>query len=72
MRFTTAAAALVAAATTIQSARAEPPPAQAQRAELGPMADLLLTRVGTWDVRADLRLQPGPGRCRLRLGQAAD
>jgi hypothetical protein len=23
------------------------------------MADLLLTRVGTWDVRADLRLQPG-------------
>jgi hypothetical protein len=67
----TIAAAFLAAAGPIQAAHAEAPPVQAQRALLGPMADLLLTRVGTWDVRADLRLQPGPSRYRLRLAQAA-
>ena len=59
MRMIIAAAAFVAVATQIQAAHAEAPPVQAQRALLGPMADMLLTRVGTWDVRADLRLRPG-------------
>lgn len=59
MKLTTAAVVLISAATSMDAASAAPPPAQAQQALLGPMADLLSSRVGIWDVRADLRLQPG-------------
>ena len=59
MRTTIVAGAFIAAAAPAQAALAEAPAVQPQRALLGPMADILLTRVGTWDVRADLRLQPG-------------
>ena len=40
------------------SPAAQNAPSDSQRKLLGPMANVLLDRVGEWDVRADLRLQP--------------
>ena len=58
MQFNKAVLSLVAGAVMMPPAAAQTGPSEAQSALLGPMADVLLTRVGTWDVRADLRLQP--------------
>jgi hypothetical protein len=58
MRLNTAFVALVASTVLTSAAAAQTVASESQRAMLGPMADVLLTRVGTWDVRADLRLQP--------------
>ena len=58
MRLSKAIVALVAGALTMPAAAAQTRPSEARRGLLGPMADVLLDRVGTWDVRADLRLQP--------------
>ena len=55
----TAAFAFFVGVVATTAASAAPPSTQGQKALLGPMADMLLSRVGTWDVRADLRLQPG-------------